>query len=286
MNQHFVPRVYLRQWCNDDGFLIRYRRVGPPNALRLRPEREVPDGICWEKDLYSLPSNSMANGLSGVGVERLLSTKIEQVLAGIVESVATRSGRLDTGLGDQVRWLMQTFIARSPRTMAALETRVVDFVQENDAEISRLQKRAQTAGVKGEIDQYRDERMPAVMARATLAAIADNQFLPSAGWVDGIVHVISYAEVSRFLDVLGLDGFPTFEEPVIEWDGEGAGLVATLALSPDQLALVVKGEGACGWEMALRHMAGALRFRRSAICRREAVGALWVSQAEQLMPWR
>ncbi|MCY1045596.1 DUF4238 domain-containing protein [Corallococcus sp. bb12-1] len=285
MNQHFVPRVYLRQWLNGDGFFIRYRRMGPPNSIRLLSERKTPDGVYWARDLYSLPEKTMANGLTGDGVEHLLSANVEQRIASIVSELGGCSGRLEPGLSEQVRWLIQTFVARDPRTIAAIEARVASFVKENEAEVLRLHARAQTSTMRSEIGQYLDPRMPAVQARAMIAGIAASQLVPRSGWLDGVVRVMHSSKIARELGVLGLDGFPTFERPVVEWGDNDVGLVATFSIAPEILAFVVQGEGECGWEMALRHVAGALRHRRSAICRQKAADDLWLSEAQHLIPW-
>jgi uncharacterized protein DUF4238 len=286
MKQHFVPEVYLRQWCDEEGYLIRYRRVGPPDAPQLRPDRKVPKGICWERDLYSLPEGGIANGMTGDEIEHLLSKKVEQTIESIVTVVGDRSGPLEPAVGDQVTWLMQTFVARAPSSLAASESGVAAFVVENEARIRQTLARAVTPTIKAELSQYFDPRFPAVAARAALAGIVGAQPEPMRGWFGGIVHVLHAAAVRRMLNVVGLSAFPTFENPVVQWEDNPAGLVASFSLSPNVLAFVIQNGGECGWEQALRHIMMPLSYRQSAICRQRATDGHWLVRAQNLMPWK
>ena len=286
MKQHYVPEVYLRQWCDDDAHLIRYCRVGRPGALpQLHSERKAPKGICWERNLYSLPDGGIANGMTGDELEGLLSKKVEQVLASIVGAVGDRVGPLELVVSDQVKWLMQTFVARSPSTLAAIESVVVDFALENGALIRRTLTSARAPEMRAELCQYLDPRMPAVAARAGLAGLVDAQFLPMPGWYEGSLCVLQVEGAKPLLDALGLDHFPTFEEPVVQWQANPAGLVASFSVSPRILALVVTGSAESLWELALRHTFSALRHRQFAICRRRAADGPWLTEAHNLIPW-
>jgi hypothetical protein len=270
--------------------LVRYRRVGPPGAPKLRAERVVPKGICWRQDLNTLPKGGIANGMSGDEIEHLLATKVDREIPSIVARVGERSGPLESAIGDPVKWLMQTFVARAPSTLTGMESAAADFTAQNEAFIQRLLDRAVTPKMKAELNQHLDPRMPAVRARATLAAIVEAQFVPVPGWYEGTtVHVLHAhaASVRTMLSTLGLSDFPTSEQPVIEWGDNSAGLVATLSLSPNLLALMIRDGGESGWEMALRHTLLSLRHRQSAICRQEASDGPWLVQAQQfLIPWK
>jgi len=285
MRQHYVPEVYLRQWCDQDGQLIRYCRAGPSDAPKLRSDRKSPKGICWEHNLYSLPDGGIANGITGNGVETLLSQKVEQSIPAMVGALSSRSGLLDQILSEKLKWLMQTFVVRSPSMIEEIESTAAEFVVEHEDMIRGLLGGALTPEMKAEVGQYLDPRMPAVAARAELARIAATQFSPWRGWYEGRVHVLSLASVEPMLKALGIDHFPTFDEPVVQWEDNAVGLVASFSVSPSILALVVRETNASGWEVALRHVISALRHRQFAICCRKASDGLWLAQAQNLIPW-
>lgn len=284
MNQHYVPQVYLRQWCAGDGRLVRYWRVGRKDVPRLCWDRRSPRGICWEEDLYTLPAGSSANGLAGDQLEHLLSTKVDTAIRTVVASIGGYSGGLDPTKGARAKWLMQTFVARSPSLISALESDMADWAIEHEPLIERMLARAMTAEMRTELRGYLAPQMPAAAARAGLAAIAGSVFTPMAGWYGGTVHVLQAASVTHVLAALGLDHFPTFDEPVLQWEENEAGLIASFALCPTALMLVLTERAVAGWELALRHVVAGLRHRRIAICRSEVPSGPWLSAAENLVP--
>ncbi|MBZ4336663.1 DUF4238 domain-containing protein [Corallococcus sp. AS-1-12] len=285
MDQHFVPRSYLRQWCREDGFLIRYRRVGPPGALRLVADKKPPEGVCWEPDLYLLPEGGVANGLTGNGVEHLLAKAVDESIAPIVEAIGERTGLVDPLVGGKVKWLMQNFTARAPSTLSVIEKEVVSFAVEHESWILRTLERAMTPAMRSELSQYLDPRMPAVAARASLAGMAANQFIPMSGWLEGRVCVLHSKNAKAMLAAFGLVEFPTFEEPVVQWQDNEAGLVASWSVSPDAIVFVIDGHGAHPYELARRHIISSLRHQRSAICRQKVPEGFWLDEAQNLVPW-
>ena len=74
-DQHYLPQVYLRQWCTPEG-VLRYRYVGVPP--RLEEKRKSPKSIMHEPDLYRLPENSDANGRTGNDLEEDLGAQFPQ----------------------------------------------------------------------------------------------------------------------------------------------------------------------------------------------------------------
>jgi hypothetical protein len=130
--------------------------------------------------------------------------------------------------------------------------------------------------------------MPAVAARAKLAAIVATEQRPTPGWYEGTVEVrvIQAASVKPMLATLGLDHFPTFDEPVVEWESNPLGIVASFSLSPDALALVIEKPSVDDdWQLVTSHVVLALRHRQFAICRSTAADGTWLTETERLRPW-
>lgn len=284
MNQHYVPEAYLRQWCGDDGHLVRYWRVGRQEAPRLHWDRKTPKGVCWEKDVYTLPTGGVANGLVGDDLETLLSRNVDQKIRDIVATIGTRSGVLAPAISDHVKWLMQTFVARSPSAISAVETDMANWAFEHAPMIQNLLEKALTPEMRTELRGYLSPPMPAVAARAGLAAIAASPQVPRRGWYEGAVHALQATSVMPMLAALGLDHFPTFDEPVIQWEAKEAGLISSFALTPTVLAFVIAEGVEPGWELALRHILVALSHRKFAICRSEVMAGRWLAEAQKLVP--
>jgi hypothetical protein len=287
MRQHHVPQVYLQQWRGADanGLLYRYCRVGPPGAPELRCERRSPKEICWRHDLYSLPNGGIANGKTGNDLEALLAAAVDQAIPDLVAVVTGRSGLLEPALGDRIRWLMQTFVARDPEMLAELESEMVDWAAQHESMIRRTLANALTPTVAAELNQYLDPRMPPVAARAGLAGIVEAEQRPMRGWLEGQVRVLRRSDLRPVLDAIGLDHFPTFEDPVVQWEANASGLIASFSVSPDALVLVLEDARQAGWDVVLRHLVSTLRHRQFAICRTRAAQGLWLREAENLLPW-
>lgn len=287
--QHYAPQVYLRQWCDDAGCLLRYCRVGPPGAPRLRVDPKVPKEICWEHDLYSLPVGGAANGMTGDELDRLLKTDVEDnQITAIVAAIGGHTGILQPALGERVQWLMQTFVARSRSGLAAAQSDMDAWAAQHESMIQRTLARPTTPEIEAELRMYIDPRMPFVAARAKLGAVIATEQRPTPGWYEGSVQVrvIQAASIEPLLATVGLDHFPTFDEPVVEWETNSRGVVAGFALSPDALALVVEQASADDdWRLAATHVMSALPHRQFAICRNKAAGGTWLKEAEQLRPW-
>lgn len=280
MRQHYAPRVYLRQWCDDDGRLFRYCRVGPPGAPRLRADRKAPKEICWEHNLYSLPV--------GDKLETLLSNEVENDFTAIVAAIGGHTGALQPALGERVQWLMQTFVARSRSGLAVAQSDMAAWAAQHEPMIQRMLARPTTPEIEAELRMYIDPRMPPVAARAKLAAVVATEQRPTPGWYEGPVQVrvIQAASIEPMLATLGLDHFPTFDEPVVEWEANPRGVIASFALSPDALALVVEQAGTDDdWRLATSHVMSALPHRQFAICRNRAADGRWLKEAEQLRSW-
>lgn len=284
MRHHYVPQVYLRQWC-ENGTLIRYRRVGPPGSLRLLPEPKSPAGIYWGHNLNTLPEGVIANGMTGDEIEHLLARRVDEAVLPIVEAAAASVGGVDVSLGERVKWLMQTFVARSPDAIAAIEAGASDFARRHESLIHRTLAAAMPPEMRTALLQYLDPRMPAVAARAALANIVAAQHVPMRGWYEGTVHILHVERVMAGLQDLGLSEFPTYEDPVVQWVPNAAGLIASFSLSPGILACVCEGSAEDEWDLARRHVVTALCHRQSAICRRAAMDGRWLAEAENLLPW-
>ncbi|ATB47814.1 DUF4238 domain-containing protein [Corallococcus macrosporus] len=288
MNHHFAPQAYLRQWCNNDGHLIRYVRKGSANALRLLHEFKTPRAICHQEDINRLPERTSANGLTEHGVESLLARAVDGRIQSIVKLAGARTGPLDASSGDKVRWLMQMFTARSPSSLQTGEEGVGAYVAENAEFIQRLLARAQTPRGRAEVGQFFKPQFPAVFVRANLAALANTDAVPMQGWYEGTVRVFQRSdnEATALLNYLGLSEFPTSEAPVVEWEENDVGLVASFSLSPDALAFVIQGNGTKDLEMASKHILVPMKYRESAICRSKASPTgPWHKEAQGLRPF-
>ena len=275
-DQHYLPQVYLRQWCANDR-LLRYRFVGKPPRLEKKPK--APVSIAHEPDLYRLPDNSTANNRTGNDLEQELGAKVDQRIPEIVARVTPVIGQVtDQALERDMVWLMETFVARSPQTLAKQEAAVADSLKRNEPLIDRLLLRAQTPTMQAQLRQYKDPRMPKVAARAGLAVATEADILRREGWLEGDVYVVHAHEVKQALDEIGAGEFVTFENPVVEWSGSSFGLVATFALSPELLILIVNRGTALTSveyaEVAAKHSLKPLSTRWNMICRTDATGKL------------
>lgn len=273
-DHHHLPQTYLRGWCIEET-LLRYRRVGP-NAKLVRDRRGT-RGVAFEPNLYRLPEGGFANGLSGQDVERELANTIDARLPDIV----VRAARLSANIaGDELRkdliWLMQTFVARSPGTVAAVDQTIANFLSEQRDAVERMLERAVLETSRRDLRMLIDERMPRVAALAGVSAVARREAPPT--WFDGEVHVVSAQLVRKELEDTGAGEFVTFEHPVVEWADGPSDLLASLALSADLIVLLFKGGSAVApseyGRIAQRHSLAPLRDREILICRTEAKGLL------------
>jgi hypothetical protein len=255
----------------------------------LRADRKAPKEICWEHNLYSLPMGGVANGMTGDELETLLSTEVENDdITAIVAAIGGHTGVLQPALGERVQWLMHTFVARSRSGLAAVQSNMAAWAAQHESMIRQMLARAITPEMQAELRTYIDPRMPSVAARAKLAAVVATEQRPTPGWYEGPVQVrvIQAASIEPMLATLGLDHFPTFDEPVVEWEANPRGVVASFALSPDALALVVEQASADDdWRLAATHVMSALPHRQFVICRNKAADGTWLKEAEQLRPW-
>lgn len=281
-DQHFLPQVYLRQWCIGE-HLFRYRRVGPHE--KLVADRKVPKGVGFEVDLYTLPRGTAANGLTGDEVESTLARNVDERIRAIVEATANVSGEVtDATTRADIIWLAQTFVARSPETIRRVEVAVAEFVDGQRVTIEKLTARAKLTSTQSELRSLLDERRPRVAALAGVAAIATEGLPVDTTWLDGDVHAIRREVVEGALRAIGSDAFVTFEQPVVEWESPSSGLMASFSLSPEVLVLVfAKGsvpEQGDYVEVVLRHSLLPLRTRRNLFCRAKVTGALLEAAAE------
>ncbi len=284
-DQHFLPQVYLRQWC-EDGRLLRYRRVGPEE--RLEVARKVPKGIAFEPDLYSLPAGGVANGMTGNQLEAKLASSVDARLAELVQKVSAIRGALtDQALSGDLVWLMQTFAARSPTSIRRVEEGVTDLIEAQAPTIEKLIARANTESGRAELRKIQDARMPAVAARAGVAAVAARDLPSTLRWLDGDLHVVQLDRVAQQIRAIGANEFVTFEDPVVAWDAGPRGLTASFTISPAALVLVVeRGRSIGGPEDpgAARLPSLVARWcRESLICRTEVTGHV-LAAAGKLRP--
>ena len=292
MKQHHVPRSYLQGWVVE-GKVVRVRRVGPQAGLEVR--RCAPKGILWEKDLYTLPPGCTANGRKGTELEAELGAGSDARIRSLAEKVLRNgSGWVDEELARAVLSLMRTLSARTPESLARVEEGV-RFVQDEiapalNAVVARERAHADEACRK--LAQYLDPRYPAGAARAALAEVHSVPGSPVADWLDGEVRLVTRADVEAALSRLGLSGFPTFDRPVVDWEQNSTGLLATLAIGPDMLvAAFPRGQSTARAPfdpdaVAGRHAIEPLRFRHTAVLNRKpASGSIWERvAAESLLP--
>lgn len=129
--------------------------------------------------------------------------------------------------------------------------------------------------------------MPAVAARAAVAAAATNDLPNDLRWLVGDIHLIQLADVVEAVRRLGAGEFVTFEDPVVEWSGNSFGLKASFTLSPTTMVLLVEPAVPLSPENVLgavcRHALAALPYRQTLICRTEPTGAL-LEAAGRLVP--
>ena len=204
-------------------------------------------------------------------IESMLARKVDERLPVIVERASNVDGVVEGPLAGAILWLMQTFLARSPRSLARSEAAVAGVVSEERELIERMLSRARTSKGRSKIAQLADPRMPSVHARAVLTAVIENDLPDQESWMEGRVVILALDDARPWLHGAGLDEFVTFEEPIVEWaEGEAAPL-ATFALSPRILAVVTRDEGAIDNlpALALRHCASPLGARQSVICSHE-----------------
>lgn len=283
---HFLPQVYLRQWSRN-GLVRRYRRIGPD--ARLKSERIAPKSIAYERGLYTLPQGGIANGYTGDQIESILARKVDERFPVIVEQSSKLDGIIEDPLARDILWLIQTFLARGPRSLAQTKTAVAQVVTERRELIERMLSRARTSKVRSKIMQFADPRMPSVHALASLSAVIENKLPGQESWIEGSVVILPLDDVRRQLQIAGLDEFVTFEEPVVEWaEGKGTPLT-TIALSPSILVAVMPNETPIDDlpALALRHCILPLEMRESVICSDElANDALYREQmAKRLLRW-
>lgn len=276
-DHHFLPRVYLRQWCDGGGRLLRYRRIGP--AAKLERQSKVPKEIAYARDLYALPEGGVANELTGNGLENLLAREVDEKIAGVVARIPARSGRIsDPSLIEDLRWLMVTFAVRSPSAIQRGEDAAREVATQHSEAIGRMLDRARTEEGRAKLRSYQDERMPSMAARAGVAAFIKRDAPGTAPWLDGDTHVVAVAEMQPVLEVLGAGEFTTFEDPVVVWESNSPyGLLATFAASPAALVVIVVAGTSIGLEQyadaARLHWVGPLPHRQSLISRTPIAGA-------------
>lgn len=277
-DHHYLPQVYLRQWCQSDR-LWRYRYVGKPP--RLEKKRKAPASIAYEPDLYRIPEGSTANHHIGNALEQELGWKVDQRIPNIVTQAARITGRTRDHLERDIVQLMKTFVARSPQMLAKQEEAVAASLKRDEKLVEQIIARALTPEMKALARQFKNPHMPKVAARAALAASIEGDILRDEGWLEGDVHVVHARDVEQALKRIGAGEFVTFENPVIEWSNSESGLVATFSLSPELLVLVVKREVMVTPVMqdviAAEHNLTPVSSRRNLLCRTEASGTLAVT---------
>ncbi len=286
MNQHFLSESYLRQWCDEGGMLLRYRRVGP--AARLEAKRKRPRGISFEVDLYTVPPGGTANGMAGNELETKLATDVDERLPTIVARALTLfDGKEDATIGSDLVWLMQVFSARDPGTLRRLEAGVSEFLTSQRPLVEAHLERSRTEAGREQLRPFLDPRMAVVAARAGLASVVARDLPQGTSWLEGNVQCVRADGVRTVLQAIGASEFVTFVQPVVEWEPNPLGLLASFTLSPDLLVLVVeRGRQITQGEATgaiLRHALLAPRHRTSLICKTEATGEL-LKWAAQMLP--
>jgi hypothetical protein len=280
--QHYNPRTYLQQWCSGHT-LLEYRRVGP--HARLDCKAKSPRSIAFERGLYTLPEGGVANGMTGTDLESRLARDVDEHIGEVVASVSAVSGLLsDPGKVESVRWLMKTFIARSPGAIRRVEDGIAAIQESQRPLLERMLGRALQPSSRDQIRSFGDPRMPQVAARAGTAAVVASDLPNDEQWLQGDVHIVRVEDVQHRLTTMGAGEFVTFDQPVVEWESH---LVASLSLSPVLLALLVERGTPLTrsqYEDAVeRHILRPLSHRRSLYCRTKATGEL-LAAAGTLIP--
>lgn len=283
--QHYLPQVYLRQWCLE-GRLWRYRRMGPQQ--RLVPDRKTPRTIAFEPDLYTIPVGGMANGLTGQGVEALLAQTIDSRFGAIAARTSTLDGKVvDPRDEADLVWLLQTFVARGRGTLRRVEAGMGEVIEGYRPMIESMMQRANQQKSRDELRSYLDYRMPRVAALAGLAAILGKHVPADLRWLDGDIHIIQSTHFQELLRAIGAGEFVTFEAPVVEWESNPVGLRASFSMSPERLLVVF--ERGCQpaeaeyWDAVFRHHIATIKHREGLICRSQVFGVL-LSAAAELRP--
>lgn len=267
---------------------MRYRWIAA--ASKLVGDRKSPRSIAAEFDLYTLPEGGKANGYTGDDLELELSRQVDQRIPGICVGASQAVGGhvSDQALERDIVWLMKTFVARSPMTLARQEAAVVDTMAKHRGTIERMLERVQSDELRAEILGFQDPRMPKVAARAGLAVAMSADILRKEGWLEGDVHLVRDVDVKPYLRGIGTEEFVTFEDPVVEWkDDSGFGLIASFSLSPSVLVLIVERGAEVRVEnyesVSLHHTLAPLSTRSNLICQTEPTGHLY-EWAKKLRP--
>jgi hypothetical protein len=260
--------------------------VGP--SARLEWKRKAPKEVAYETDIYTLPPGGVANGLTGDQLEATLASEVDARFTSMVATVPVQSGIVgDVTVERNIKWLMKTFAARSPESIRRVERGLAEFVSANAAVIDKLMTRASTQASREDLSKYRDARLPMVAARAGAASVVTGDLPRDLRWLDGELHVVRAEHVRSSLTSIGAGEFATFEDPVVVWDRNDVGVVASFALSPTAMMLVVE-VGRClvpaeYAHTAVQHCLAPLMFRQSLFCRTEAAGTL-LAAAHRLRP--
>ena len=218
-----------------------------------------------------------------------MGVQVDNKIPDLISRTSAHTGKLaDDALRSEIRWLLQTFSARSPGSISRVERGMPEWVETNRAAIERMLQRANTESARQQLRTFLDPRMPAVAARAGVAAFA-TATAPRAGWLDGDIHLLHAGPLAEVLRSIGAGEFVTFEDPVLECETSPFGLTATFALSADVLVLVVEP----GAELSIddcvgaigQHMLNCPSYRQNLICRTRASGRL-LDAAGELLPWQ
>ena len=284
-NHHYLPQVYLRQWCNG-AHLLRYRRVG--SRARLEARWKAPRSIAFEPDLYTVPNGGVANQLQGNELETTLAVACDQRLPRVVAAASQVSGLVaNAAVAQDVLWLMKTFVARSPGTVARFAGAVSALLDAHRSTIEKMIERANTPAMRAELGSFLDERRPRTTALAAVAAVVARDLPRDLPWLEGDLYVLSAKECAAYLRAAGAGEFVTFEDPVVEWETGKSDLLASFAASAETLVLLVArgrpwtpGDSLAA---ALRHALLVPPHRESLLCRTLATGAL-LAAAERLRP--
>jgi hypothetical protein len=285
MDHHYVPQVYLRQWC-EAGRLLRYRRVGP--QARLECTAQAPKSIAFEVDLYRVPDGGVANSFRGHELEGMLASDVDAKLAGIVAASRVVSGRVESAdLTRDIAWLMRTFVGRSPATLARLTGGAEAFIERQRMVIEAMLSRAETPAMRSELQSFLDPRRPRTTALAALAAVVARELPADLRWLEGDLYVASASVCAPYLQALGAGEFVTFDDPVVEWETDKSDLLASFTASPDVLVLIVAPGRPWTAEdsvaAVIRHTLLVAPHRQSLLCRTKASGKL-LDAAAHLRP--
>lgn len=127
---HYVPKVYLKAFCDNTGKVLVYRKNDPTNALPLSP-----DNTAFHKYYYSQPTPD--GGINHNAIEDCFS-KIEEKWSGIVDRLH-RQENVNDSLQDIFQFMMLQRV-RVPASRDTVEIILAEFFRAKMRELDAAGK--------------------------------------------------------------------------------------------------------------------------------------------------